>query len=683
MSLQGLSKKGVILFGVLTALAGCGGGAGGGEAVGAARLVPQAGADSAPTSDGAAVLIGRAAMGTLNGAEIRVQALNADGTPRTTAATTVTAADGAYRAELAANDAGGPLLVSARGGRMQCDTRLGCGNVAYGAWLDADSAFTMSALVPNAEPGQTTVAHVTPFTEMAVARAGAERERGAAMTRALAGAANHEVGALLGGIDVLRVAPVDVTAPAPSPELESNGVGYAALIAGVARLAAERGGQPAAFRNTLDDLARSFRSGQLVNREDPHAPDPAKISLAELAAAANAEVLGNAAFQESLALLNELAGVAARGNPGEWVDPRPDPAADGTAEARARRLLDGLRPWVQQIRALERPAEAYTGKLQAALGLGDDFGDLLDDLGETLAQVGLNLRGEGTDTGALTLNGDAAGIDVRGNATRGAAAALRIMPGLTPNGGDTAAQFSLTGSIASADVRMDFVTPMAVTLARQPSTVAGEPPVLTIARIDLAGAVRISRQTGANPANFLGRLATVITPVRYETALGPAADLLALHLDLQGIVSHGSDSFEVLVRATLRNVETLAARTGITRYEGERPRHRADFGFAVGFDTQLGAATPARITLAGTRTGLARGEIGVRLRQNDVRLRATRASDGAVTFANDLGAELEIAALTNELTGDLRVDGIRMGSLRILNGLPAVQLDDGSVEMLF
>lgn len=665
-------------------LSGCGGGSSGGAGVGAAPLAAQAGDPAAEMAAGPIALTGRVSQGVLAGATVSVWALAPDGAARNEVGAAVTGADGSYRAVIDGAYSGGPLEVKVVGGSIRCATRMGCGAADFGAWFNPGGTFSLSALVPSVEPGADTIAQVTPFTHMALARARGE----SSLTTAVAIAANHEVGALLGGIDVLRTAPLDLADAVVGIDVDPDSVAYSTLIAGVARLAAERGGHPDAWSATLDILARSFRAGWLVNREDPNGPVAASYSLEELVLAARAELDGNSVPPAALALLAELTAIAADGDPGEPVDPRPDPQASADPHARAHRLLDDLHPWVRLGQALERPADLFAPKLEAVRSLDDRVSDVVDDLGEALAVAAAQLRAQALSTaelGGLDIAVDASGgWRLGGHATRGAAIALTVEPRTSADAADGAdLSFAVSGSIASADVRIDFPSPVIVSVASDPAAVAAPRPVMRVARIGLSGVARVTVRTGVNPAHFTGSLKLVLHPVSYETAVGPDVDVLASRLDLRGLVSHASDSFALSATTVLRNAASLTARTRFARTERDRPRYLADFGYAVSLEAQLAGEGASRITLAGTRAGLADPMIALRLRQGDSVLRVAQLGGGAVTYRNPLGTELELLQPLNGRSGELRVDGVALGTLVRTSGLPEVRFNDGSVKPLY
>ncbi|MBT8114655.1 MAG: hypothetical protein KJP04_04715, partial [Arenicella sp.] len=159
--------------------------------------------------------------------------------------------------------------------RMKCDIPAGCGNrtdgltdpnlnttIDFGEFYNP-SALTMTALLPGAEANAVVNASVTPFTHTAAARAKAQP----ALDAAAVANANSEVSNLL-GVDILNIAPVDITDAAAVDGASSNKqVVYAALLSAIAMDAdPDAVGQPL-LNDVLDQLASSLVSATILTAD--------------------------------------------------------------------------------------------------------------------------------------------------------------------------------------------------------------------------------------------------------------------------------------------------------------------------------------------------------------------------------------------------------------------------------
>ena len=244
-----------------------------------------------------ATLAGTAAKGIIISGVVTASELDSSGNVLRVVGTATTDANGRYTMDLNDSYEGGPIVIEVTNDAsttMVCDVVSGCGTAQAGDPLDEDASGTidfgeqykpgslsMTALLPDAEDGESIEVQVTPFTHMAAENALSN----ATLDTTIIETANALVSNLLGGIDILRTEPVDITDAASVAAADASAVVYAALGASIAELAPEdANGQPD-LDAALATLAEEFANGTMSAADDSvdgSPEDDANISLQEI-----------------------------------------------------------------------------------------------------------------------------------------------------------------------------------------------------------------------------------------------------------------------------------------------------------------------------------------------------------------------------------------------------------------
>ena len=226
--------------------------------------------DQPPQEDQRVSITGFAVKGILAGAI--VEAFDITGT--TKLAETVTDADGKYTLPLIDHD--GPILVKLKtqaSTQATCDSAVGCDDgsgtpVPFGSTYNFnDAEFDLSAVLPSATEAAEQELMVTPVTHMAAARVqAAVADGGGVITPAEVEGLNRATATLLGldGIDINKVAPVDITDAAATNEGSAAAQLYGTLVASIQTLAEKD--PEASIAEVIDDLAEDYaETGGLVS----------------------------------------------------------------------------------------------------------------------------------------------------------------------------------------------------------------------------------------------------------------------------------------------------------------------------------------------------------------------------------------------------------------------------------
>ncbi|HHM05613.1 MAG TPA: hypothetical protein ENJ19_07715, partial [Gammaproteobacteria bacterium] len=354
-------------------LAACSGGGDG---------TPDSGSPQGSTGSTATTASGAAVKGVIKQGRVTVEELASDGSVLRTVGTATTDDAGEYTVTLDTAYAGGPLLFTLSADEttaMVCDVAPACGtrnddiaDANGNSTVDVGEdmrvpGLAMTAILPKADSGATVSAQITPFTHMAAQRA----LREAVVDAAAAETANSEVANLLGGVDILRVRPVNLTDPAAMDEAREDQRVYALLSAAVGALAVQEGRPLAEAVNTV---AGSFSQGTLVASEG--VPDPANYSLQELQDALETQrSLMNVEDRSGMlaGLLNRFQDAITTAGVDGIIDPEPSPNAGDSDIAKAKALVQEIRNWAKQIAALENPADAFEADVEQAGKLTEAF----------------------------------------------------------------------------------------------------------------------------------------------------------------------------------------------------------------------------------------------------------------------------------------------------------------------
>jgi hypothetical protein len=215
-------------------------------------------------------ITGLAVKGILAGAI--VEAYDITGT--TKLAEAVTDATGKYTLPAFQHD--GPVLVKLKTGpatQATCDSAVGCDDgsdtvVPFGTKYNFNDAnFDLSAVLPSAAEASEQELMVTPITHMAAARVqAAVSAGGGSITSAEVEGLNRATATLLGldGIDINKVAPVDITDATATNAGSDAAQLYGTLVASIQTLAEKD--PNASIADVIDDLAEDYAAtGGLVS----------------------------------------------------------------------------------------------------------------------------------------------------------------------------------------------------------------------------------------------------------------------------------------------------------------------------------------------------------------------------------------------------------------------------------
>lgn len=263
-------------------MAGCGGGGGGSS-------------DPRP-----AIVSGQAVKGAIAGGTVTAYAIAA-GVPGNVLATAITDADGNY--SLTIEGYSGPVLLEITGGSFIDE--------ATGAAIDlpGSSGSGLRAAVGNVTAAGDLQVQITPLTTFAAARA-AQMTDG--LTASNIDAANQQLSAYFGGIDLLAMSPIDPTVAGASAGASQAAVDYGLILGGLSQLADLLGVDPLTLVTALaedigdGDFDGAYGGAAVIAGGDPL---PADTGGADLAAAigtfsaGSANLAGGTASPALLALL--------------------------------------------------------------------------------------------------------------------------------------------------------------------------------------------------------------------------------------------------------------------------------------------------------------------------------------------------------------------------------------------
>ena len=346
-----------------------------------------------------ATLAGTAAKGIIISGVVTASELDSSGNVLRVVGTATTDANGRYTMDLNDSYEGGPIVIEVTNDAsttMVCDVVSGCGTAQAGDPLDEDASGTidfgeqykpgslsMTALLPDAEDGESIEVQVTPFTHMAAENALSN----ATLDTTIIETANALVSNLLGGIDILRTEPVDITDAASVAAADASAVVYAALGASIAELAPEdANGQPD-LDAALATLAEEFANGTMSAADDSvdgSPEDDANVSLQEIIQGAGT-ALAETGSTDTSGVLADLEGDVddAIAGTGEVTPDTPVNVGD-TDVAKAKSFVADLRTWGVTIGSeIESPSMAFENQIDMSLmaedmiqndGTGDAIG---------------------------------------------------------------------------------------------------------------------------------------------------------------------------------------------------------------------------------------------------------------------------------------------------------------------
>jgi len=397
-----------------------------------------------------ATIQGKAAKGIIISGDVVADELNADGTVKNPGVgSATTGSDGSYSLELGDDYEGGPVKITVSNNAdttTVCDATSGCGTrtddvtdnsnpttIEFGEQYKPAS-LSMSALLPDAEDGETIGVQVTPFTNMA-----SEKAIGTGTLNSTSiNAANSEVSDLLGGLDILRTEPVDITDL--TGDEDAAAVAYAALTASIAELAPDDAdGQPD-IDQALVDLASDFSAGTFQADDMQDILDEATATLTETGAVDTSGLIEDIQDDVDDAIANN----------GGVIDPEPNPNAGDTDVELAKAFISDLRTWGTVINAeVEAPSAAFELQLDMADAVYDTMNG---GIGEAL-NAGVDAAVDFADGLAELTDGDLTGYEsIDATFTAGT---------ITSNSTAEGVEYTIAGASAttvdSVDVTLDMV----------------------------------------------------------------------------------------------------------------------------------------------------------------------------------------------------------------------------------
>ena len=704
------NKPNGLAVAVLAAMLGACGGGGGSS--------PSTADDRTGSSEEGAVatLSGTVVKGLIRDGQVTAVELDADGKVVRQVGTATTGMDGRYHLEISEAYGGGPIQVTVSAGpatQMKCDVPAGCGTrtddiadtdtqVDFGEWY-RPGELAMSALVGNAAGGATISVNVTPFTHLAAQRA---REMGALTAQAV-DAANSEVGNLLGGIDILRTRPVDITVPGNIDDAE--GAAYATLAAAVASLADTSQGKPD-LKGVLDVLAGSFSGGQMQVSDPDN--DPSRIAFYELLDKAD-DVLLETGRNDTSGVIDAMMAMMRDAADG-IVDPEPGTTvAGGTGLEKVKALVSELRTWgnvlEQEMNArgsafLEQTTLAWDAAESARMVLVD--GAFSDAFSAVLDYAAGGAGGSdlaaywGFSSGTISREGDI--IVLSGQHRDGGAIDLRVQ--LPPDGTSTdvldfgiqSARFRsewTDADITAGTVRLTLDTPYSVDW----STLAGGPAIPTgIQEMEVDLNVELTQKSTGwwdwiprpleVPVTFGGRVTAQLKVI--QGAAGEIEHLIPRNMDMGGTARRGDDSMALSATANFTNVDYVAGPYGRPELDRIGVGGVIEGDIGVNFELQLAEMPKATVNISGARTAYRSGNATVTLAYGTRRLEIRSLFDeswdatGSVTFTSQDGAELTLFEGDFDTQGVLKYNGVEYGTVTIVHGVPKFSYSDGSFDYL-
>ncbi len=326
--------------------------------------------DDSPVEASKPVVGGTAAKGIIIGGIVTANEFGSDGIVLPdSVGSAVTGQDGSYQITLDETYAGGPIeliINSATDGSttMVCDALGGCGTRSDDV-VDSQNANTvdfgeqykptsleMRAMVPDAEDGETIKMQITPFTHMA-----AERAKNAVTLNSTAVAeANRAVSVLLGGLDIQRTIPIDITNIPVGADPRS--IAYAAMVGAVLENADADGAGVPNLATALSILAGEFSDGRI---------EPAVVGA--IIDTTNDYYVAEGIVDTS-GVLSNIENTIEDSN-GGLIVPNPNPILDSDA-ASARAFIADFNTWSSVI-AMETdtPSEAFQEQLELAAEVND------------------------------------------------------------------------------------------------------------------------------------------------------------------------------------------------------------------------------------------------------------------------------------------------------------------------
>ncbi|MBC8212080.1 MAG: hypothetical protein H8E21_13550 [Gammaproteobacteria bacterium] len=366
-------KQSLLAFSIATVLTACGGGSDS----------PSSTTGGDPGVSGVQ-MSGTAAKGIIIGGIVVASEIDSAGIALREVGRATTGNDGSYSLSLGSNYQGGPIIIEVTRDadtRMVCDAVAGCGTrplisdgitdnsnpltVEFGEEFKPSQLF-MKAILAEATNGETLEVQITPYTHMAAERALNNPSSDLNAIKTAINNANSAVSQLLGGIDILRTKPVDITKSVSISAATPTAIAYAAMNAAIAQLALIVNGEPD-IEAALLTLAGNFKTAGSLDATDDIGDDN-KIALQEIINKAEDSLTKTGSIDTS-GTLNDLKTVVttAVSSSGGVVTPTASTSAGDSDVKKAKAFLADLRTWgVTLDSQLSTPVSAFQTQIDLA-----------------------------------------------------------------------------------------------------------------------------------------------------------------------------------------------------------------------------------------------------------------------------------------------------------------------------
>lgn len=240
--------------------------------------------------------------------------------------------------------------------------------------------FGLNTVLP-APPAEGVVAPVTPFTELVYRRAlerAADPALSASFEEAVLESAS-EISQLVGGLDVLRLEPVDLSNAESLAAASADQLAYSALVAAVLAQQIEAGGEGSdALLASISGLVAATEGGDILAAD-----------LQSLLVEAQEEFTALNVVDES-GLFEVIQETIDSAGEGGTVNPEPQAGAGDERVQRAKNLIQNVRDTINGLTALEAPAQTFQTQVELAKALLDEGDHYTDpETGESYDSLGL------------------------------------------------------------------------------------------------------------------------------------------------------------------------------------------------------------------------------------------------------------------------------------------------------
>lgn len=611
------------------------------------------------------------------------------------------------------------------------------GTFDFGEELPAPANFRMCTLL-SAPPTNGVSAPITPFTNVVVQRA-LERDADAALNEnlstALANAAS-EINQLLGGLDVLRLDPVDLSDDDAVAAASPEALVYAALIAAV-------------LGNSVNDLAPDAPLDlNAVVQTILDSTEGGEIGLDEfrdLVGEAQRQLLdlGESDDTGVLAMLQDQA-TEAEDNGQPTFDPEPATDANTSGITRARALIQNVRNTYSSLDQYRQPLDAFGVDLDASAGVveaNEATAEVLSAVLTSAREFFVNDPSCTDEVCSTTSNGITTAFTVSGGTLTG------TMTGTTPAPKPATVDIQITAPAGRADgltsAALNVVRATVSTSTARLRVTEGNatinlnapfdadaaqdevadnnqsPQIIDSASFDLVGSVEalsggavLASATGTIRFDAVRATQCMLAPSSPDDD-GDASNNLdgnanVANLTLIGAVATSTESADLSLSYNLVNARSFCPLTDIG------PTNKPDADLTVTANLNLDAVPDARAVFTASlddvftrvadddddRTQGFIANASVNLLQGNVQVFRLQAASSRPTGANNeritatvtdrnnammvLTADVNAAQPVEGQIGVLTVDGVQVGIIRQLeSGLVIARYDDGSFESLF